>query len=111
MLNINSGGLDGGSGKLVDDENGSTSFKYWIRQVMLHLLLLVLATNSDVEDEELDDGERTEDEDEDDDSIMDGADDEARVDGGSIPLQLCLCPLRGKNLKVSHSGSCFLSLS
>ena len=111
MLNINSGGLDGGSGKLVDDENGSTSFKYWIRQVMLHLLLLVLATNGDVEDEELDDGERTEDEDdEDDDSIVDG-DDEARVDGGSIPLQLCLCPLRGKNLNVSHSGSSFLSLS
>lgn len=104
MLNINSGGLDGGSGKLVDDENGSTSFKYWIRQVMLHLLLLVLATNSDVEDEELDDGERTEDEDDDsivdgadDEGRVDGADDEARVDAGSIPLHLCLCPLRGKN--------------
>lgn len=80
MLNINSGGLDGGSGKLVDDEKGSTSFRYWIRQVMLHL-----ATNGDDEDG----GDETDEDkvmpfvvvvvdgdDEDDDSNEDGDDEE-----------------------------------
>lgn len=88
MLNINNGGLDGGSGKLVDDENGSTSFRYWIRHVMLHL-----ATNGDDEEAvELDDefvvvevavvvefmddimvvGDEDKDDDEEDESIEDG---------------------------------------